>query len=327
MESQENNKTKIIFNNEPKLSEHEVDSKFNERRSGLIPYVKDFISNHELFRDKEVGVTFAEKGVSSLVCIIEAVDEKFVLKIPLSLTYSEGEALFLNTWEDAGVKVPHVIEGGTIGDHSYILMEHIDAPTISESGSDDYKFHIEMGDTLRRMHEPEAQGYGHVVDGKAEFETFEEWLNGPDMKKRIDYVKEHELLSDDHGSLDNVLEILTQQTKKEDRSSYCHDDFGGSNIFDTDPITVFDPNPRFNNRYIDLGKTIVNHIAAGISPDKIIEGYFGSEPYSEQALVAGTFLNTLMKLPYQHKKNRTEVMKNLKEYLVKNKHILEESGE
>jgi len=73
--------TNIIFKNEPKLSEHEVDNKFNERRINLIPHVNDLISSHDLFKDKEVSVTFAQKGISSLVCIIESSNEKVIRKI------------------------------------------------------------------------------------------------------------------------------------------------------------------------------------------------------------------------------------------------------
>src|SRR3989344_7939285 len=123
--------TNIIFKNEPKLSEHEVDSKFNERRITLIPFVKDFISNHDLFKDKGVSVTFAQKGISSLVCIIESLNEKLVLKIHLSVSHSLGEGQFLKVWEQAGVKVPHVIEDGMLNGHAYTLMQYIDAPMLS----------------------------------------------------------------------------------------------------------------------------------------------------------------------------------------------------
>ena len=105
----------ITFLNEPKLSPHDVDQKFNERRISLVHDIKDYISTSTLFKNKQTSITFVEKGVSSLVSIIETDGKKMVLKIPLSLTNSFGEAQFLKVWEQAGVRVPHVIDEGFIG--------------------------------------------------------------------------------------------------------------------------------------------------------------------------------------------------------------------
>src|SRR3989338_1678578 len=257
--------SKIVILNEPKLSEHEVDQKFNTRRINLIPHVKDFISTHERFENKEIKVTFAEKGVSSLISMIENTNEKLILKIHLSLSHSLGEAQFLKIWEKAGVKVPHVFEDGVINGHAYTLMEYIDAKILKDvyrKGEMIRKeMYVELGKILRVMHEPEAQGYGRIIDGKAQFATFEEWLQGEDVQKQVKYVQENKLLGDEHGSLSLAFEILKEHVSKENKSSYCHDDFGTANIFATNPLTVFDPNPRFNNGYIDLGRSMIIAIA------------------------------------------------------------------
>lgn len=320
----------VILRNEPKLSEHDVDRKFNDRRAGLVPRIKDYISKHSLFQDKEVSVTFFEKGVGSLVARLETGDRKFILKIPLSLNFSKGETLFLRMWEGVGVKVPHVYEEGAFGELSYILMEYIDAPLLGDAyGPDESlqkEIHVELGKTLRRMHEPQAEGYGSVVEGRAEYARFEDWFDGPDMRKRIDYVRENNLLGDEHGPLAEVRKALIDHVSAENKSSYCHDDFGTSNVFATDPITVFDPNPRFNNGYLDLGRSIV--MLAGHSKTKEIEqlvgGYFGGESYDRGALQAAVILNSYMKLPYSHKKGRAEMVSNIKKYLAQNRRLLDD---
>lgn len=329
MKLEEKNTTEITFHNEPKLSEHEVDNKFNERRLNLIPHVKNFISNHERFQNKKVSVSFAHEGVSSLVCIIETPDEKMVLKIPLSLSYSSGEGQFLKVWEKAGVKVPHVIEEGVISEHVYTLMEYIDAPILAEKYSwqeqIEKKIYLEMGSTLSLMHSPKTEGYGRVVNGKAEFNTFREWLESADMQKRFKYCKENMLLSDEHGSLDIALEILTEHINKT-KSSYCHDDFGTGNIFATEPITVFDPNSRFNNGYIDLGRSIFSIIfnkGRNEAIEQIIKGYFGDDAYDIGVLHASIMLASYMKFTYAHQTNKIKKIQNIQEYLTKNKHLLE----
>ena len=180
---------KITFHNQPKLSEHEADKTFNERRVVLAGQVKEFIAAHSRFEGADVSITFAEKGISSLIAIIETPHEKLVLKIPLSLAYSEGEALFLKTWEEAGVKVPHVIEDGMLGGHSYALMEYIDAPLVMDAYTPEELsvkgIYREMGRTLRHMHTPEAHGYGRVMDGKPKFAHFSEWLLSPTLRSEV----------------------------------------------------------------------------------------------------------------------------------------------
>ena len=155
MKSPETVITNITFHNEPKLSEHEVDRNFNERRLALVPLIRDFISANDRFKGREVGVTFAEKGVSSLIAIIETPAEKMVLKIPLSNGFAEGEAQFLGVWEQAGVKVPHVFEAGVLGERSYTLMGYVDAPVLADAYSHDERLekniYEEMGQTIQEI--------------------------------------------------------------------------------------------------------------------------------------------------------------------------------
>ena len=313
--------TKITFKNEPKLSEHEADKNFNERRTALAGQLESFIASHNRFQDKEVSITFAHKGISSLISIIETSDEKLVLKIPLSPTYAEGEAFFLKVWEQAGVKVPHVIEGGMLDGHPFALMEYIDAPILMDAYTQEELaakgINTEMGRTLRLMHKPQAEGYGRVIEGKAEYSQFSDWLYSPDIEKRLAYVKEHELLGEEHGSIQAAFEVLKTHIKENPTSSYCHDDFGAANIFATTPITVFDPNPRFNNGYLDLGRSMVIHLAHNVSPSQLLEGYFEGAVYNERALHAAVMLNTYMKFPYWHKVKRVEQIQRMQEYFSK----------
>lgn len=318
---------KITFINKPKLSEHEVQSNFNERRLSLLPLVRDFISNHEMFKNKEVNITFAHKGVSSLVSIIETGSEKIILKIPLSIGYTNGEAQFLKVWEQAGVKVPHVIEEGILGEHSYTLMEYINALILREAYSDEEcvekGIYFEMGSTLRLMHEPQGEGYGRIVDGKGEYTEYKDLLESKDIQKRIQYVIDNKLLSDEHGSLSIAYEILIQHTNNEKKSSYCHNDFGASNIFATNPITVFDPSPRFDNHYLDLGRTLVLYIANGSNfPEQLIKGYFKDESYDKKVLYSAILLNSYLKLYYWNQVKKFEQIERVQKYLIQNKHLL-----
>src|SRR3989344_9265428 len=103
----------ITFKNRPRLSEHEVDQKYNERRLMLLSHMEQFLSTDGLFKEKEVSVEFSHSGVSSLLSFIEANGVKYVLKIPLRPTM-EGEAQFLKEWEAENVSVSNVYEEGII---------------------------------------------------------------------------------------------------------------------------------------------------------------------------------------------------------------------
>jgi fructosamine-3-kinase len=264
------------------------------------------------------------------VSIIETVDEKLILKISLG-QHGIGEGQFLRVWEQARVKVPHVVEEGFLGGYAYTLMEYVNAPILGEviSGKESIKNGIfsEMGSIMSVMHTPEAKGYGRVDDdGKAKCEKFNDWILSEDVQKRFAYVKEHSLLGDKHGSLSVALQILMEHTTKENKSSYCHTDFGTSNIFATTPLTVFDPTPEFNNGYIDLGRSIIMMLVRPNQEEAIsqlINGYFQNKPHDEKVLHASILLNAYIKFFNWHRINKLEGVKNVQEYLVQNKHLLE----
>ena len=331
MESNEQITPQVTFTNEPKLSDQEEDKTFNEVRLSLVPHIKKFISTHELFKSESVHVTFATRGISSLISIIETSVDKIVLKIPLNKEYGRGESQFLTAWEKVGVPVPHVIETGVINNHEYTLMEYVNAPILSEKYAKEELIekglYHEMGQTLKKMHTAEAQGYGRVIEGRAEFTTFRDWIDGEDMKCRVKYVSERALLDEQHGAFEEIRDVLIHHAQTNPESSFCHDDFSTANIFATEPITVFDPNPRFNNGYIDFGRSLMIHIANGASPESkahFIEGYFGESVYDERVLHAAVALASYMKFPYWHKiiSLRGEMIVRIQTYLKDHRDLL-----
>lgn len=324
----EQKNVQVIFKNQPKLSEDEVDKKRNELRLALVPHIVQFVTTDEIFKGNEVTLEFSEQGISSLVCFIEAGSEKFVLKIPLNATVPAGsEALFLKTWEAAGISTPHIFKEGMFGTASYLLMQYIDAPTVAESlknNENKDEVYFEAGKIFRVMHKPEATGFGRVVDGKGEYNSFEEWVNSADMEKREKYLKEHNLLSDEYGLLSQAKDILIKFVGEQTKSSYLHFDYSTGHLFATMPPTVFDPEPMFNHRYIDLGRTLVNYISqSGTYPQKLLDGYSEKEEIDEKVLHAAIFINIMYKLPYQHQKGIMKVIEHFNNYLLQNKSTIE----
>ncbi len=315
----------ITLLNQPRNSDHGIDGKKNERRKELVPLIETFLSNHSLFKNKNVNVFFAQKGVSSLVSILDVVDKKFVLKIPLTSNDSK-EALFLNTWEKVGVSVPHVIEEGMIGSYKYIIMNFVDAENLRDhyklGGLQREKIFVVMGKTLRKMHTTVAEVYG-----KGEYADFKSWMLGDEeIKKCITEAKENNLLNEvEHGSIVAACQILVDYVETNPKSTYCHHDLSPANIFATDPITVFDPDPMFNHPIIDLARAII----IGISLcekfevyDQLVEGYFGNESYDKKALHSAILFEAYMKIPYWNRTDQPKRLMWVRKYLSSNKHLL-----
>lgn len=321
----ESAKPSVLLRNEPKLSEHEIDDDLNRMRAEFIPHIQHFVTEHDLFKNEaEVGIEFAHKGVSSVIAIIDTPTDKWVLKIPRNKAHTNGEGEFFDVWEEAGVTVPQIIETGELNDSPYTLMEYIDAPTLdtcySHEELTERGIYAEMGKALRLMHAEPAGGYGFVVDGKPEFETVEEWLEGDDIKRRFDYIAEHNLLEGIDGELDKALEVIKQHAANS-YSTYCHDDFRTANIFATDPITIFDPQPKFNSGYYDLGKMNFIKIALNGSDEsfkQLLDDYFNDDDCNDAVLSAYTFLAFCMKCPYWHQTGRQEQLEIAKRYFEQN---------
>jgi fructosamine-3-kinase len=316
---------KVTFLNEPKLSEHEADAKFNERRTTLLPTLKDFINKHPLFEDKKVEATFLHAGVSSLVCIVDTADQKYVLKVPLSLLTSGLEGSFLKIWESTGVKVPHVFEEGILGGHFYVLMEYIETETLIQKYTNEELLqnntYRDLGKVLRKMHTTKTKGYSNIVNDKKEpeYQTVAEWLEGDTRtKEQFAYVKENRLLSDtDHGSIEEACNIIISRIGESKETVYCHNDFHTGNIFATEPLTVFDPWACFHHPYMDIARSII--LASKVGLDEVtkqfVEGYFEDEEYDQTLLQAFITINIWVKLPYIYKTKQTETMEDLRKYL------------
>jgi len=319
----------IIFTNEPKLSEYEAHKIFNERRLKLFPLIKEFISSHSFFKNTDTSVTFFSRGVGSIVSRITTPENSYVLKVPLSLKFAEGEAEFFSVWTKENIKVPKVYESGKIGEHQYILMEYIDIQTLQEKYSEqeliEKEIYVELGSILRKLHKPQANGFGRMVNNNPEFDSFEEWLKGEEMGDRIQYSKDKGLLTEELVPFDSLISILVEYVKKNSQSTYCHTDFGVHNIFATDPYTIFDPNPRFNVGYFDLGRALLMGATkeTSIENEQLLKGYFEENLYDKKVIHAFIVLNGYYKVPDWHKKKNIDFIEGFQRYLSKRRWLLQ----
>lgn len=306
------------------------DKKKHGRKLELIPHVENFISTNERFGG-DVQITFSHSGVSSLVCILDNSKEKFVLKIPITSSLSDGESDCLKAWESVGVSVPEVIDEGLIHNHPYILMSFVDAKRLADCTQEELagkEISLNLGKTLRQMHGSKAEGYGRIKDHKAEYQEFTDWLQDSSIQNRIKYVKKEKILDDEvHGSIDQALKILIDFVEKNPGSTYCHNDFGRGNTFNTDPITVFDPNPLINHPVTDISRSIVLTATGSSNPnwsiEQMLKGYYGDEfDFDRRAFQAGVLLNAYTKIYFWHKSGYFHRVERIKKYLAETKYLL-----
>ena len=116
------------------------------------------------------------------------------------------------------------------------------------------------------------------------------------------------------------LEIIKRRAQS-NYITYCHSDFGPANMFATNPITVFDSNPKFNSGYYDLGRIKFGQIAAKNTPEvfeQILSGYFEDEVCDDEVLTAYTLLAFCMKAWYWHQTGKVEQLETARKYFVEN---------
>ncbi len=321
----------ITFLNQPTLSLHKVHTSFNERRLALLPHIETFLNEHPLFKDKEVKVFFPAAGSGSLTCIVETPNMKKVLKIPLSPhSFYESEGTFLKAWERVGVKVPHVVEEGTLDGNHYLLMDFIDAPTLHEA----YKkgamikkeMFVKMGSTLRMMHSATSEGFGILKDGKGQYARFEEWLEYEIKWKALYTEDENYLDRSKHGDFATAIKILNDHVGTSSLSSYCHNDYAYQNIFDTEPLTIFDPIPIVGHPYMDLARAIVTALGREIHQDageQLMRGYAGNDlVLNRRVLQAALIIQAYIKFGYWSKTGKQQGIQDVLAYLERTKEYL-----
>ncbi len=321
------NTSTVTFLNQPKLSGHITDKELNEVRVILAPKIEGFIESNPLFQNKNVSVSFPTGGVSSLVALLSTDSDKYILKMKLRPSDTNMEASFLKKWASI-IKVPHIYEYGKIDGYNYTLMEYIEADTLAQAYTEEEliekNIFFSMGQTLRKMHNLEAQGFGlWTEDEVAKYATFSDWLTHDKyVNNQKAYVKEHNLLPIEvYGSIDEIINTMVNYVDKDNRSTYCHFDFSPYNIFNTGPITVFDPVCVVNHPYIDLSKSIIQTLDQYADPrvsEQIIEGYFSADRGIYDRAVLKNFLIFIAytKFPIFHKKNKMQSIENVKNYLM-----------
>ncbi len=285
--------SRVIFLNKPKDL---IETHRTERRNQMLSFIEDYLNDSPVFGDKTISVTFFDTGVTGLTCLVETPDKKFVLKVHLYPDVPAGEDIFIKAWETAGISVPHIYEIGLLDECPYMLMSYVEAQTLEEvpeSTLIERNVFGEMGTTLAKMHTIKSVGFGSVSNGNTGgYKDFKSWvIENQKIQTPLKYATQHNLLPiETFGSVEDAITTLTQHIGDTSESVYCHWDFVPGNIFDTNPLTVFDPVPTFNHPYLDIARSIMQTIAQGFinneSHQQFLHGYFSGKSFDKKLLYA-----------------------------------------
>ena len=327
--------SQVTFLNEPRVSEDPKVKEKHEERMLLAGKIESFLTNHEVFKEKEVTVQFAQDGVASLICIVDISQQKkkkVVLKIPFGGRPTYNEAIAFSAWKAVGASVPTPIEKGVFDDtHQYLLMDCIDAPTLEKAYTlqelIEKELFVPLGELLATMHRNKRTGFGSFnSEEKAEFTTFADWLQRKKMKEDSEYVVTHGLM--ETQSIEKASALLAEYSIEHPETVVCHLDFAANNVFATTPFTVFDAAPEFNLPHIDIGKSIVNMNSDGAEAiGQFMRGYEEASGVllNKKLIQAAVVLMMIRKLANSHKtggqKMEERIARN-KKYLADNDHLL-----
>lgn len=280
---------RIRFANEPEALVQDVYKETNEAKIVATERFKEFLASDPEFAGKDMEVYYPHSGVSSLVAIVRMAEHQpLVIKIPLMSNNPTAEPEAFRVWERAGARVPRILRDGRMGGEMYFMvLEYVPAPTLSAGYKRDYEKMLtdgvfeKMGFALSIMHKAKAVGYGRFKDGQGKCQTFADFVQGSDyLQRAFDYVREVAKPLDMERRIDEAVLVATEYSAKQNSSCYCHNDFGPYNVFMTEPLTVFDPNPVLSEGLCDLG--LMLGIMAGRSDnenirEQMIAGYFAEE--------------------------------------------------
>lgn len=280
-------------------------------------------------------------GETSVVFLVKSPELTYVAKLTRHPETVEREAVFFEKWAEQGVRIPRVLALHTTNDQipvSIVSLEYIDAPILSRFLNTEQRVKKgvarEMGRTLASMHRAKGEGFGFPIPEnrtKGNFVTFKEEFENTFLKRRANWLKEQGVITDqDLSSTQTAIEIIEKDLRSGIKPSLVHDDFRPYNIFASEPITVFDPNPRITHPFMCLALTLIkSEVESGTfgkqERDEILSGYSEITKVNNHVLSAAIVLRGLRTLNTWKRKDKEEKVSTLLELVRKHQQLIKQT--
>lgn len=275
-------------------------------------------------------------GDTSVVFLIESPQLTYVTKMASHPETVETEAVFLKQWQEQGVKTPQVLALHTVDDQlpiSILSLEYIETPVLSTLNTEqrvEKGIAREMGRTLARMHNATGEGFGlPVSNNKLQgcFTTFREEQQKLLEDDTSQLIKAGLLTNEDLIIARTAVDIMEDDLQAGRQPSLTHNDFRPYNIFYTEPLTIFDPDPRITHPYMCLALSLIkaevrSNPYGKSEASEILSGYSETGEIQDRVLSAAMVLRGMRTLSTWTRKGKAKNMKGLLELIRRQQNII-----
>lgn len=323
----------MSFSNLPPIY-HWMDDEEKSFRKKSEQLIEDAINSGILPGDL-IKTEFFNSGENSVVAKVTTTVQSYVVKLRRETGILESERVFFEEWQKQGVKVPKIIYCSPPSEafpYAISALEYINAPLLSESRTMpemiNKKIFQELGEVLAKIHLSRGEGFGKPLVGnekKGEFNSLSEEMNELLFETKVPILKSLGIIDQKNIEVAHLaVDLLEKDIQKGRNPSLIHNDFGPYNIFNTEPLTVFDPNPRVTHPAICLAillaRFIIDTTPRAIVQNEIEEergqilaGYRNVTFLSDEIIAAGSILRYLEVLYHWNTKGKKiEIQKLLK---------------
>lgn len=259
-------------------------------------------------------------GETSVVCLITGEGIEFVTKMSRSSVAIEAEECFLKSWLELGVKVPEILKlhkANEVLPVSILSLEYVKSELLSEKYSDNERLKNglarEMGRILAKMHKAKGVGFGYPSSGNPKRGQNDSFLKSIDeslLGNRLYWLLDMKVVDKEFlKTVDQSALLLNSDFENGLKPSLVHNDFLPYNIFATNPITVYDPNPRITHPALCLALTLLKTEINNSNQEEsleILSGYRDIADISDDILKAAFIVRGLALLYTWVKKGKTE---------------------
>ncbi|KKQ23933.1 MAG: hypothetical protein US62_C0012G0016 [Candidatus Woesebacteria bacterium GW2011_GWA1_37_8] len=291
-----------------------------------------------LFHGENIlSITPFTQGESSVVFKVVTESSPSVVKMTPEAGGVEAESHFLLAWEKEGIKIPQIISIRPQDKEipvSILVSEFIDSALLIDALTTQQMIEKgiskELGRMLAKMHRAKGKGFGFPIVGNenhGSFETFSEEMEKTLFGDRISWLLTHGVLNQfDVDVAHGAVEILEADIQKGGLPSLTHNDFATYNMFATEPITIFDPDPRITHPAICLAYTLlksqVNEYPDLTESSEILSGYREITPIDDETIAAGIVLRGIRKIHTWHREGKLSQLDKLKKVIDANEKLI-----
>lgn len=265
--------------------------------------------------NRPTGIKVLDSG-GSVIFKIETKNGSYVVKMSREKNLAEREEAFYQQWEQSGVSVPEVYGGQCADDIipvSIMSMNYINAKTLicRMSSQEIVKNSVarEMGRTLAIMHNSKGQGFGkprvkNPLVGT--YNSFTEYMDKCLFKREIVWLISSGIIENKDVKLARkAVDIVEKDFKNGTKPTLNHNDFTRSNIFSTNPITIFDPQPSISHPYLCLAhpllESMIHKIPKAKEREEILAGYKEFVDVDKRVLAAATVIRAMIRFRNLHR--------------------------